>query len=92
MDRSVDPIQQVNDAVLSVLARLTGPPRSRKEQDTQRFLDKLFSVRHAEALPPGTKVVQTNVGTVITPLARDWLKRRGITLRIGAAECSVEGS
>ncbi len=80
----VDPICKVNEAVQAVLADLHGPSRSRKEPGCQVFLDKLFSVRHAEALSPGSRVLQVTPGTVITPLARDWLKRQEITIRLGS--------
>jgi hypothetical protein len=80
-----DPIQKVDEAVRAVLAELQGTTRSRKEPDCQVFVDRLFSVRQAEALPPGTRVVQLGPATVVTPLARDLLKRRGITIRLGGA-------
>src|SRR5271157_5724524 len=49
-----DPIKKVDEAVRAVLAELEGPTRSRKESDCQVVVDRLFSLRHAEALPPGT--------------------------------------
>jgi len=78
----VDPIWIVNEAVRAVLAGLavTGKP---KGHDEQVFVDKLFSVRHAEGLPPGTRIVRVGPGTVVTPLAHDLLKRQGITIRLG---------
>src|SRR5271157_4893613 len=79
-----DPIKKVDEAVRAVLAELKGPPRSRKESDCQVVVDRLFSLRHAEALPPGTRIVQLGPATVVTPLARDLLKRKGITIRLGA--------
>jgi len=79
-----DPINKVDEAVRAVLAELKGPPRSRKESDCQVVVDRLFSLRHAEALPPGTRIVQLGPATVVTPLARDLLKRKGITIRLGA--------
>ncbi len=78
-----DPIRIVNEAVRAVLAGLAVVGRQRREPDEQVFVDKLFSVRHAEGLPPGTRVVRVGPGTVVTPLARDLLRRQGITIRLG---------
>ncbi len=80
-----DPIKKVDEAVRAVLAelKLKGPSCSRKEFDCQVVVDRLFSLRHAEALPPGTRIVQLGPSTVVTPLARDLLKRQGITIRLG---------
>ena len=80
-----DPIVKVNEAVRAVLAELRGPILTRREPDCQLFLDKLLSVRQAEALPRGTRIVQIGPGTVVTPLARDLLKRQGIAIRLGGA-------
>ncbi len=41
------------------------------------FVERLFSLRHAEALGDVDEV-RVLAGTVVTPLARDLLKRRGI--------------
>jgi len=80
-----DPIKNVDGAVRAVLAelKLKGPCRSRKESDRHVVVDRLFSLRHAEALPPGTRIVQLGPATVVTPLARDLLKRKGITIQLG---------
>ena len=78
-----DPIKKVDEAVRAVLAELKGPSRSRKESDCQVVVDRLFSLRHAEALPPGTRIVRLGPSTVVTPLASELLKRKGITIRLG---------
>ena len=78
-----DPIHQVSEAVQSVLNRNRPRSPERKDADCHVFAGTLLSVRQAEALPPGTRAVQTASGVVITPLARDFLKRRGITIRVG---------
>lgn len=80
-----DPIKNVDEAVRAVLAELKqkGTGCSRRESDCLVIVDKLFSLRHAEALPPGTRIVQLGPATVVTPLARDLLKRRGTTIRMG---------
>lgn len=79
-----DPIHQVSEAVQSVLKNLRPRPPARKEPDCHVFVGKLLSGRQAEALPPGTRTVQVACGSVITPLAQDLLKRRGIAIRIGS--------
>src|SRR5262249_8439893 len=48
------------------------------------FAGRLLALRHAEALPPGTNLIRVAPGTVITPLARDNLKRLGIEVRFVA--------
>jgi len=89
-----DPIKKVDEAVRAVLAELTmkGPSRSRKESDCQVVVERLFSLRHAEALPPGTRIVQLGPATVVTPLARDLLKRQGITIRLGGLGGSMNSA
>jgi hypothetical protein len=79
-----DPIHQVSEAVESVLKDLQPRSPARKDPDCQVFVGKLLSVRQAEALPPGTRTVHIACGVVITPLAHDLLKRRGITIRVGS--------
>jgi hypothetical protein len=78
-----DPIDQVSKAVESVLKELRPRSPARKHPDGQVFVGNLLSVRHAEALPPGTSTVQVAWGVVITPLAQDLLKRQGIKIRVG---------
>jgi hypothetical protein len=78
-----DPIHQVSEAVESVLKDLRPRSPARKDPDCQAFMGKLLSVRHAEALSPGTRTVQVACGVVITPLAQDLLKRRAISIRVG---------
>jgi hypothetical protein len=71
-------IQQVDRAVRSILQGRDGGP----EGDGGIFAGRLLSLRHAEALRAGTREVRVAPGTVITPLARDFLKRQGIGLRV----------
>ena len=80
-----DPIKKIDEAVRAVLAELRpkSPSRIREESDCQVIVDRLFSLRHAEALPPGTRIVRLGPATVATPLARDLLKRKGIMIRLG---------
>jgi hypothetical protein len=74
-------IQDVDAAVRLVLLGRHGGAKSLREE-ANVFAERLFSLRHAEALPRGTREVRTAPGTVITPLARDFLKRQGIELRL----------
>ena len=84
-----DPIKKVDEAVRAVLAELNGPSRVSKGVRLPGLSsDRLFSLRHAEALPPGTRIVQVGPGTVVTPLARDLLKRQGITIRLVASRAN----
>jgi pyruvate/2-oxoglutarate dehydrogenase complex dihydrolipoamide acyltransferase (E2) component len=77
-------IAEVDAAVRSVLATqgrdceatLGGPACG-----VGRFAGTLFSLRHAEAVAAGTREVRVAPRTVVTPLARDLLKQRGIALR-----------
>ncbi len=71
-------IRQVDQAIRWVLSgRDRGP-----EGAGEIFGERLLSLRHAEALRAGTREVRVAPGTVITPLARDFLKRQGIALRV----------
>jgi len=56
----------------------------RQEIGTDIFAGRLLSLSQAEALVSGTKAVKVAPGTVITPLARDYLKHRGITVQFVA--------
>ncbi|QEH36616.1 hypothetical protein OJF2_52010 [Aquisphaera giovannonii] len=79
-----DPIRLVDDAVRSVLADIRGAGRRRPPADgSQPFTDRLLGVRQVELMPAGTRTVRIATGTVVTPLARDLLKRRGIEIRLG---------
>jgi hypothetical protein len=76
-------IAQVDAAVRSVLAtRGRGPRTERRGVETEVFAGRLFSLRHAEALAGGTREVRVAAGTVVTPLARDLLKKRGVAIRL----------
>src|SRR5262245_20741637 len=72
-------IAEVELAVRSVLAR-QGPACRGSEAEV--FAERLFALRHAEVLPGATREVQVAAGTVVTPLARDLLKKRGIVIRV----------
>src|SRR5689334_6893634 len=68
-------IAEVEAAVRSVLAT-----KGRSDR-TDVFGGRLFALRHAEALTPATLAIGIAPGTVVTPLARDLLKTRGVALR-----------
>jgi hypothetical protein len=81
--RDLDPIRIVDEAVRSVL----GLTRSRVLSDETGdvvFAERLFSLRHAEALGPRAREVRVAPGTVITPLAQHELKQRGIVVRFAS--------
>ncbi len=78
-----DPISIVDAAVRSVLAELRGTIRLLKERRTAPvFAGRLLSLRHAETLSPGVRVVRIAPGTVVTPLARDLMNRQGIAIQL----------
>jgi len=85
-------VQVVDAAVRSVLAErdstATGNGWQMSEAITDRtqevFGGRLLSLRHAGAFPPGVRQVRVAPGTVITPLARDSLKRLGIDVKFVA--------
>lgn len=93
-----DPIRIVDAAVRAVLADFLVPSRRPSSSNGRAavpvFADRLFSLRLAETLPADVRSIKIAPGTVMTPLARDYLKRRGIDVRLaGAAEIapSVRG-
>jgi hypothetical protein len=76
-------IAEVDAAVRSVLRLQQGS----RETGTNGFAGRLLAVRHVELIAPGQHEVCVAPGTVVTPLARDLLKQRGIALRqVAAAE------
>ncbi|MCA1684850.1 MAG: hypothetical protein LC745_02455 [Planctomycetia bacterium] len=48
------------------------------------FAGRLLSLRQAQSLPSGTREVRVAPGTVVTPLARDFLKRLGVGIKYAA--------
>jgi len=86
---AIDPIRAVDAAVRAVLADFRVPTQrpSHGRAADLIFADRLFSLRLAETLPPDVRSIKIAPGTVMTPLARDLLKHRGITVRLaGLAE------
>ncbi len=90
-------LQDVESAVWSVLAEIRSVPDRNGRGHGQGssaggevFAERLFALRHAEGLPGATREVRIVPGTVVTPLARDHLKRRGIELRF-VSEWQTDG-
>src|SRR5438874_526761 len=78
-------IAEVDAAVRSVLGQqepniASGPASA----GAAVFAERLLALRHAEAISSAAREVLVAPGTVVTPLARDRLKQRGIALRLGA--------
>jgi hypothetical protein len=74
---------EVNAAVLAVLGEVARPKRSAARASNSLgdvFVERLFSLRHAEAIG-NTDEVRVASGTVITPLAQELLRRRRIGIR-----------
>ncbi len=74
---------EVNAAVMAVLGEVARPARpvarlSKPGRDV--FVERLFSLRHAEAVGDVDEV-RIVAGTVVTPLAKDLLRRKRINLR-----------
>jgi hypothetical protein len=74
---------EVNAAVLAVLGEVARPkqrPVARlSNQAREVFVERLFSLRHAEAIGDVDEV-RVVAGTVVTPLAKDLLRRKRINL------------
>ncbi len=73
---------QVDAAIRAVLG--TWPGRV-DAPAVEMFAGRWLGLRHVESLPPGTQEIRLAPGTVITPLARDQMRRRGITARVVSA-------
>ena len=76
---------EVNAAVMAVLGSFVRPSRSVGTSAKARgevFVERLFALRHAEAIHDGIDEVRVLAGTVVTPLARDLLRKRRVSLRV----------
>lgn len=82
--------REIEAIVRAVLAELGHAPTS-TPLESPTISGRLLSLRQIEALPPGTREVRLTAGTVVTPLARDHLKRSGIAIRLIAAAEADEG-
>lgn len=67
--------------VLEAVRSVVGEMRPRQPAAPAVFPERLLGLRHAEGLASGTREVRVAPGTVVTPLARDELKRRGVAVR-----------
>ena len=82
-------LRQVDAAVRSVLAGILGvdvgkgrePAIAKRSDEPQMHAGRLFGLRHAEAIGAGVRAVWVAPGTVVTPLAKDFLKRAGVAIR-----------
>ncbi len=70
-------VDAVVRAVLAELARRNG-----REAKDQILAGRLLGQSQLEALDGSVKEVRVAAGTVVTPLARDEMKRRGISLKV----------
>jgi hypothetical protein len=85
---SLSRIAAVDAAVRAVLGT-AGRGREDRTRESQPepdpgltvFAGRLLAHRHAESLPAATRAIGIAPGTVVTPLARDALKGRAITVR-----------
>jgi hypothetical protein len=77
--------RQVDLAVRSALAEFRDIRQGRiGSSEEHEFTGRLFSLANAEALEAKVRAVRIAPGTVITPMARDSLKRNGIAVRFVA--------
>lgn len=82
---SIASVEQVAAAVSEVLRDLDRVRTSRPAFGGSRqevFAERLLSLRQAEGFSSNRREVRIAPGTVVTPLARDFLKRQGITLKV----------
>jgi hypothetical protein len=82
-------VDAVVRAVLAELARRDEKPRN--TDNGLFFAGKLLGQSQVELLDAGLREIKVNSGTVITPLARDLLKRRGITLQYASGSTNSKG-
>ncbi len=88
MSTAID-VDSVVRAVLAELARRNGQVRE-PERNGHVFAGRLLGQSQVEAFGHEAKEVRVAPGTVVTPLALDLMKRRGISLRYAAnGEASV---
>lgn len=73
-------IAQVDAAVRAVLSGRSGAGRG----PGASFAGRLLTFRHVQAWDSSEREIRVGVGTVVSPMARDELKRRGITVRVVA--------
>jgi hypothetical protein len=75
---------QVDAVVRAVLAERAAPARDGHDPTTFDFPGRVLSLRALEALPRSVQWVAIPCGAVVTPLARDFLKQRGIGLTLAS--------
>jgi hypothetical protein len=73
-------VEEVAAAVREVLRDLDRGRASSRDETRDVFPERLLSLRQAEGLAWNRREVRIAPGTVVTPLARDFLKRQGISL------------
>jgi hypothetical protein len=75
-------IEAIVRQVLASILQSAPPQPAPTVTPAPAFAGPLLADRHVEALPAGTTALSIDPATVVTPLARERLKRRGINLRI----------
>ncbi|QDV36656.1 hypothetical protein [Tautonia plasticadhaerens] len=75
-------IAQVDAAVRAVLAGIRRAPAPGRRRPAGAFAGRLLGERQVEAIGPEVREIRVGPATVITPIARDLLKRRGIAVRL----------
>jgi hypothetical protein len=82
-------VDAVVRAVLAELARRQRQPKV--SENGQVFAGKLLGQSQVDALDVDVREIKVNSGTVVTPLARDLLKRRGIGLQYASGSVGSRG-
>lgn len=80
-------VARIDAVVRAVLQELTStappsPTHASHLPASEHFAGPLLALRHVESLPSGVREVRIDPSTVLTPLARDQLRRLGIAVRI----------
>ena len=83
-------IAEVDAAVREVLGWMgngmsnheRGPHAKDRSANNYEIVNRLLSLRQVESLPTAIREIRLAPATVVTPLARDLLKKRGIAIRL----------
>lgn len=84
-------VAEVDAAVRAAIAAFLpspspGPRAASASTGAEIFNGRLLSLRVAESIGAGAGRVVVGPGTVVTPLARDHLKRLGVEVRVGSTD------
>ncbi|HEV3122589.1 MAG TPA: hypothetical protein VGY53_11830 [Isosphaeraceae bacterium] len=78
-----EPTQEDVDAAVREVLAAFGLNVKGRGCSVADFSERLLSLRGAQSLPFGIRSVRVRPGTVVTPLAAEYLKQQGIALQLG---------